>query len=85
MIAVLNELFSILIFQTRYIIDNLIILASLILEESILILITPIGFIAIISLIIFLECLVAESIIKDLKTINLKRNTLNISKNIAIN
>ena len=56
----------------EYILNNLITLISLIIEEFILALITPTGFIAFISLMMFLEILVIESIAKDIKEIGHK-------------
>lgn len=74
----LNNLISLFITQTEYVLGNLVILVSLILEELIIILTTPTGFIAIISLIIFFECLITESIIEDIKSISFKQNSINI-------
>ncbi|KKP33032.1 MAG: hypothetical protein A2312_01230 [Candidatus Staskawiczbacteria bacterium RIFOXYB2_FULL_32_9] len=68
----------------EYVLNNLITLASLIIEEFVLVLMTPAGFITSISLIIFLEVLVTESIASDIKEIGYKINLKKISKQTKI-
>jgi hypothetical protein len=84
MTTILNDLFLILSPQIEYILGNLLILASLIIEELILALLTPSGLIASISLAIFFESLIFKSIVEDIKATNLKQNPLAIPKNTEV-
>jgi hypothetical protein len=72
----INNLLFILTTQIEYILGNLLILASLIIEELVIAIITPSGFFALISSVIFLELLIAESIIKDVKAISFRKNII---------
>ena len=67
-----------LITPVEYILNSLIILAGLILEDLIIVLITPAGFIASFSSIILMEALVTESIAKDIKKPIKNKKTCNI-------